>query len=78
MGLVKAITSGNVHPIDLTLYDRGMQDLVDSMLSVLPDKRPSIKELMGRMVLLPDIYTVYLDAGNDELLYLKARQFVKM
>lgn len=76
MGLVKAITSGSVHPIDLTMYDRSMQDLVDSMLSIMPDKRPSVKELMGRMVLLPDIYTVYLDAGNDELLYLKAKQFV--
>ncbi|KAJ8732131.1 hypothetical protein PYW08_014861 [Mythimna loreyi] len=76
VGLVKAITSGSVHPIDLTTYDRSMQDLIDSMLSVLPDKRPTIKELMGRMVLLPDIYTVYLDGGNDELLYLKAKQFV--
>ncbi|XP_047020396.1 serine/threonine-protein kinase Nek8-like isoform X1 [Helicoverpa zea] len=76
VGLVKAITSGNVHPIDLTIYDRSMQDIVDAMLSILPDKRPSIKDLIGRMILLPDIYTVYLDAGNDELLYLKAKQFL--
>ncbi|XP_030023427.2 serine/threonine-protein kinase Nek8 [Manduca sexta] len=77
VGLVKAITSGNVHPIDLTTYDRGMQDLIDSMLSVLPDKRPSTKELMGRYILLPIIYNLFLDAGDDELLYLKAQEFLK-
>lgn len=71
MGLVKAITSGSVHPIDLNVYDRGMQDLIDSMLSILPDKRPTIKDLMGRKVLLRPIYTVFLDAGDDDLLYLK-------
>lgn len=53
-----------------------MQDLVDSMLSILPDKRPSIKELMGRTVLLPDIYTVYLDAGNEELLHLRIKELM--
>ncbi|KAJ0179966.1 hypothetical protein K1T71_004557 [Dendrolimus kikuchii] len=72
VGLVKAITSGSVHPIDLEVYDRGLQDLIDLMLSVLPDKRPTIKELMGRMILLPIIYTVFLDAGNEEFLYKKA------
>ncbi|CAH2075220.1 unnamed protein product, partial [Iphiclides podalirius] len=72
VGLVKVITSGSVHPIDMTVYDRGLQDLIDSMLSIVPEKRPVIKELMGRAILLPTIYTVYLDAGNDELLYLKA------
>ncbi|XP_013141392.1 PREDICTED: serine/threonine-protein kinase Nek8 isoform X2 [Papilio polytes] len=71
VGLVKVITSGNVHPIDMTVYDRGLQDLVDSMLSVIPEKRPTIKELLGRPILLPTVYTVYLDAGNDELLYSK-------
>ncbi|XP_034824939.1 serine/threonine-protein kinase Nek8-like [Maniola hyperantus] len=71
VGLVKAITSGSVHPIDLTVYERGMQDLVDSMLSVLPDKRPSIQELMGKMIILPMIYNLFLDAGDDELLNLK-------
>ncbi|XP_013178221.1 PREDICTED: serine/threonine-protein kinase Nek8 isoform X1 [Papilio xuthus] len=71
VGLVKVITSGNVHPIDMTVYDRGLQDLIDSMLSVIPDKRPTIKELLGRPILLPTVYTVYLDAGNDELLYAK-------
>lgn len=76
VGLVKAITSGSVHPIDFKTYDRSMQDLVDSMLSILPDKRPAIKDLMGRMVILPDIYTVYLDAGNEELLYLRAKDFL--
>lgn len=68
MGLVKAITSGSVHPIDLKVYTRGMQDLIDSMLSVLPDKRPTIKEVMGRNILLSMIYSVFLDAGNDEFL----------
>lgn len=76
VGLVKAITSGSVHPIDLTVYDRGIQDLIDSMLSILPDKRPTIKDLMGRMILLPTVYTLYLDAGNDELLLLKANEFL--
>lgn len=68
---MKAITSGSVIPIDLEVYDRGLQDLIDSMLSILPDKRPTIKELMGRTILLPIIYTVFLDAGNEELLYKK-------
>ncbi|KOB58103.1 NIMA-related kinase 8 [Operophtera brumata] len=67
-----AITSGSVHPIELGTYSRGMQDLIDSMLSILADKRPTIRDLMGRNILLPTIYTVFLDAGNDELLYLKA------
>lgn len=49
-----------------------MQDLIDAMLSILPHKRPTIRELMGREILLPTIYRVFLDAGNDELLYLKA------
>ncbi|CAH2107452.1 unnamed protein product [Euphydryas editha] len=71
VGLVKAITSGSVHPIDLTVYDRGIQDLIDSMLSILPDKRPTVKDLMGKIVILKMIYIVYLDAGNDELLNLK-------
>lgn len=71
VGLVKAITSGSVHPIDLTVYERGIQDLIDSMLSILADKRPTIKELMGKRIILQMIYTVYLDAGNDDLLYLK-------
>lgn len=75
MGLVKAITSGSVHPLDLTAYDRGMQDLVDSMLSILPDKRPTVMELMGRTVLLPTIYTVFLDAGDEDLLYSKITEF---
>ncbi|KAG7299382.1 hypothetical protein JYU34_016328 [Plutella xylostella] len=69
VGLVKAITSGSVHPIDLSVYDRGIQDLIDSMLSIVPEKRPNIRELMGRNILLPVVYTVFLDAGNDELLY---------
>lgn len=72
VGLVKVITSGSVHPIDMTVYDRGLQDLIDLMLSIVPEKRPTIKELMGRAILLPIVYSVYLDAGNDELLYLKA------
>ncbi|KAM3962945.1 serine/threonine-protein kinase Nek8 [Aphomia sociella] len=72
VGLVKAITSGSVHPIDLSIYDRGVQDLIDSMLSILPDKRPTIKELMGRLTILPIIYSVFLDAGDDEMLYKKA------
>lgn len=71
VGLVKAITSGSVQPIDLTVYERGIQDLIDSMLSLLADKRPTIKELMGKKIILQMIYTVYLDAGNDDLLYLK-------
>ena len=71
VGLVKAITSGSVHPIDLTVYERGIQDLIDSMLSILADKRPTIKELMRKRIILQMIYTVYLDAGNDDLLYLK-------
>ncbi|XP_053602798.1 serine/threonine-protein kinase Nek8-like [Plodia interpunctella] len=72
VGLVKAITSGSVHPIDMTIYSRGMQDLIDSMLSILPDKRPAVKELMGRLVILPSVYSVFLDAGNEELLFSKA------
>lgn len=76
VGLVKAITSGNVHPINMTVYDRGLQDLIDSMLSILPDKRPSIKELMSRMIILPTVYTVFLDAGDDELLMSKAQEFL--
>ncbi|XP_037874824.1 serine/threonine-protein kinase Nek8 isoform X2 [Bombyx mori] len=76
VGLVKAITSGSVHPIDLFLYDRGMQDLIDSMLSILPNKRPTIKEVMGKEIILPVIYTVYLDAGDDDLLILKAKEFM--
>lgn len=71
VGLVKAITSGSVHPIDLTVYERGIQDLIDSMLSILADKRPTIKELIGKKIILQMIYTVYLDAGNDDLLNLK-------
>ncbi|KAJ2946912.1 hypothetical protein O0L34_g16253 [Tuta absoluta] len=74
VGLVKAITSGSVHPIDLTVYDRGLQDLIDAMLIILPDKRPTIKDLMGRMVILRIVYTVFLDAGNDELLLVKAKE----
>lgn len=66
---MKAITSGSVHPIDLSVYDRGIQDLIDSMLSIVPEKRPNIRELMGRNILLPVVYTVFLDAGNDDLLY---------
>lgn len=76
VGLVKAITSDSVHPINATVYDRGLQDLIDSMLSILPDKRPSIKELMGRMIILPTVYTVFLDAGDDELLMSKAQEFL--
>lgn len=64
------ITSGSVHPIDFGTYSRGMQDLIDSMLSILPDKRPTIRDLMGRNILLQTIYTVFLDAGNDDLLLL--------
>ncbi|KAL4710541.1 hypothetical protein ACJJTC_008943 [Scirpophaga incertulas] len=78
VGLVKVITQGSVHPIDLNIYERGMQDLIDAMLSILPDKRPSVKELMGRMILLPVIYDVFLDAGNDDLLLLKAKNFINM
>ncbi|XP_063839492.1 serine/threonine-protein kinase nekl-2-like isoform X2 [Ostrinia nubilalis] len=74
VGLVKAITNGSVHPIDLTVYERGMQDLIDAMLSILPEKRPCVKELMGRKVMLPIIYTVFLDAGNDQLLLLRAQK----
>ncbi|XP_075970485.1 serine/threonine-protein kinase Nek8-like [Anticarsia gemmatalis] len=76
VGLVQAIMSGSVHPIDLTIYDRSMQDLVDSMLSILPDKRPAVIDLIGRKILLPTIYTVFLDAGDEELLYLKAKEFM--
>ncbi|XP_023947908.1 serine/threonine-protein kinase Nek8 [Bicyclus anynana] len=76
VGLVKAITSGSVCPIDSTVYDRGIQDLVDSMLSVLPDKRPSIEELMGKPTVLPMIYSVYLDAGDDEYLNLKYKNLL--
>ncbi|XP_059062184.1 serine/threonine-protein kinase Nek8-like [Achroia grisella] len=72
VGLVKAITTGSVHPIDLSVYTRGMQDLIDTMLSILPDKRPKIKDLMGRRTILPIIYSVFLDAGDDELLFKKA------
>ncbi|CAG5039912.1 unnamed protein product [Parnassius apollo] len=78
VGLVKVITSGSVHPIDMTVYDRGVQDLIDLMLSIVPDKRPTIKELMGRSILLPTVYTVFLDAGNDELLYSKACKLFKL
>ncbi|XP_060801163.1 serine/threonine-protein kinase Nek8 isoform X2 [Amyelois transitella] len=74
VGLVKAITCGSVHPIELAIYSRGMQDLIDAMLSILPDKRPPIKDLMGRMVLLPAVYSVFLDAGNEDLLFLKATE----
>lgn len=74
---MKAITSDSVHPIDMTVYDRGLQDLIDSMLSILPDKRPSIKELMGRIIILPTVYTVFLDAGNDEMLMSNALGFFK-
>ncbi|XP_026328762.1 serine/threonine-protein kinase Nek8-like isoform X2 [Hyposmocoma kahamanoa] len=76
VGLVKAITSDSVHPINTAVYDRGLQDLIDSMLSILPDKRPSIKELMSRMIILPTVYTVFLDAGDDELLMSKAQEFL--
>ncbi|XP_073962816.1 serine/threonine-protein kinase Nek8-like [Choristoneura fumiferana] len=75
VGLVKAITSESVHPIDLTIYERGMQDLIDSMLSILPSKRPTVKELMGRAILLPMIYTVFLDAGDDVVLYKVVERF---
>ncbi|XP_063361282.1 serine/threonine-protein kinase Nek8-like [Cydia amplana] len=75
VGLVKAITSESVHPIDMTMYHRGVQDLIDSMLSILPTKRPSVQELMGRQVILPMVYTVLLDAGNEELLYEVAKEF---
>ncbi|OWR47598.1 serine/threonine-protein kinase Nek8-like [Danaus plexippus] len=75
VGLIKAITSGSVHPIDLTIYDRGLQDLIDSMLSILPDKRPTIKELIGRRILLPMTYSVFLDSGNDELLNIMFEKF---
>ncbi|XP_063621098.1 serine/threonine-protein kinase Nek8-like [Cydia splendana] len=75
VGLVKAITSESVHPIDMTMYDRGVQDLIDSMLSILPTKRPSVQELMGRQVILPMVYTVLLDAGNEELLYEVTKEF---
>ncbi|CAK1553580.1 unnamed protein product [Leptosia nina] len=75
IGLVKVITSGSVVPIDSAVYERGIQDLIDSMLSVLPDKRPTIKEVIGRKVLLPMIYTVYLDAGEDQLLNSKVAQY---
>lgn len=78
MGLVKAITSGSVQPIDFTMYDRKLQDLIDCMLSILPDKRPTVKELMGRLVILPTIYTVFLDAGDDDLLILKANEFMNV
>lgn len=78
VGLVKAITSGSVHPIDLNVYDRGIQDLIDSMLSVLPDKRPTISELMGRVIMLPTVYTVYIDAGHEELLLQKAKEFLEV
>lgn len=73
VGLVKVITSGSVHPIDLTVYDRGVQDLVDSMLSVLPDKRPAVKEVIGRKIILANVYNVFLDAGDEELLILKIK-----
>lgn len=76
IGLVKVITSGSVIPIDLTVYERGIQDVIDAMLSVLPDKRPTIREILGRKVLLPMIYTVYLDAGDDTLLNDKFKELV--
>ncbi|CAG4937365.1 unnamed protein product [Colias eurytheme] len=75
IGLVKVITSGSVLPIDSTVYERGIQDLIDSMLSILPDKRPTIKEILGRKILLPMIYTVYLDAGDDYFLNSKLNEF---
>lgn len=75
VGLVKAITSESVHPIDLTIYARGMQDLIDSMLSILPSKRPTVKELMGRTIILPMIYTVFLDAGDDVFLHEVVERF---
>lgn len=78
VGLVKAITNASVDPIDFKMYERGMQDLIDSMLSILPDKRPTVKDLMGRMILLPVIYSVLLDAGDDELLMTKAKEFIKV
>lgn len=65
-----------MHPIDTTVYDRGLQDLLDSMLSILPDKRPSVKELMGRMTILQTVYTVFLDAGDEEFLMSKAQEFL--
>lgn len=65
-----------MHPINTTVYDRGLQDLIDSMLSILPEKRPSVKELMTRMIILQTVYTVFLDAGDDELLMLKAQEFL--
>lgn len=60
--------SESVQPIDLAVYDRGMQDLIDSMLSVMPEKRPDVQELMSRSILLPVVYAVFLDAGDDDLL----------
>lgn len=74
VGLVKAITNGSVHPIDFNMYERGMQDLIDAMLSILPEKRPCVKALMGKTIILPILYTVFLDAGNDEVLLLKAHK----
>ncbi|KAL0840464.1 hypothetical protein ABMA28_015712 [Loxostege sticticalis] len=74
VGLVKAITNGSVHPIDLNVYERGMQDLIDAMLSILPEKRPCVKKVMGKTIMLPIIYTVFLDAGNDDMLLVRARK----
>lgn len=69
MGLVKAIMSGSVRPINQSLYERGVQDLVDCMLSIPPEKRPTVKEVLGKPIVLPIVYTVYFDAADEELLF---------
>ncbi|GBP26254.1 hypothetical protein EVAR_16107_1 [Eumeta japonica] len=51
VGLIKVITGGSVHPINLSLYERGIQDLIDSMLSILPEKRPTIKQVLITLLL---------------------------
>lgn len=45
------------------------------MLSLLPEKRPTVKEIMAKTVVLPIIYAVYLDAGNDQLLFESLNKF---
>ncbi|XP_068630194.1 serine/threonine-protein kinase Nek8-like isoform X2 [Battus philenor] len=74
VGLVKVITSGSVHPIDMTVYDRGLQDLIDSMLSIVPDKRPTIKEVMGRPILLSSQFE-HLERHVKSSISIKATRF---
>lgn len=54
---------GNTEPIP-THYNNGLQQLLNSMLHLDPNKRPTTNELMAHPILINPVHNLYTDIGK--------------